>query len=147
MILKKKYLPCDCCFLHEDRISDKYRESFKSLKKRHKAEVDTAGTNGRPDDFVDSNSTHILAMAWTIDWEDEKDAQQDNEFWGFPKAWGKSGYTVTALYGSASLDTADSQPVSAAVLLEMLKEYLDRNIWIPRGRNQTTCLTLSSALA
>ena len=64
-------------------------------------------------------------MAWTTDWDDEEDALQDNEFWGFAKACGNSGYTVTALYGSASLDTADSQPVSATVLLEMLEEYLN----------------------
>ena len=70
---KKRHWPYDCWTQHPERAPERFK---------NKPKANVAGTNDRPDDFVDRNDTHISAMARMT--ACEEDLMGDEEYWGLP---------------------------------------------------------------
>ena len=70
---KKRHWLYDCWTQHPERASERFK---------NKPKANVAGTNDRPDDFVDRNDTHISAMARIT--ACEEDLMGDEEYWGLP---------------------------------------------------------------
>ena len=90
---KKKHWPFDCFSQHEDRIPERFRESYMKNKAKANAATGSGSGSSRPDDFTDNSSTHISAMAHLATCED---CVGDEEFWGctFIKDTPELGATV-----------------------------------------------------
>ena len=69
----------DCWTLHENRISDRFRDVFKKAK----VKTNTAKERERSDDFEDNHSTHILTITYLVI-DQEIVTDEENEIWGFP---------------------------------------------------------------
>ena len=76
---KRLHWPYDCWTLHEDRISDRFRDVFKKTK----AKANAVKERERPDDFEDNHSTHISAMTHLVI-DQNTVADGEDEVWGFP---------------------------------------------------------------
>ena len=76
---KRLHWSYDYWTLHEDRISDRFRDAFKKAK----AKANVVKERERPDDFEDNHSTHISTMAHLVINQNTVTDGED-EIWGFP---------------------------------------------------------------